>query len=263
MSRLINRGFPTQRLEKEIETPAGSTRPEAASLGPDGRRKVLRTAAIHFARTGLRGTTISMLARAAGIRENILYAGFGSKERLFREAVENNIDKRLRSLEARTLSATYESETMAVQRIAEATVTVCVGGAGNSILMSWALLEDHDYAADLYRDEIGSVEFLWNRALAERFGDSPSRRILSVQLVPYAVSACLAYGFWLAALRHDAGGAAAMAQGFVTGIGQTASALLSVRAKPGYDRPRPGRAPDEDGTEEMPALSLLDVRKGD
>jgi hypothetical protein len=28
-------------------------------------------------------------------------------------------------------------------------------------------------------------------------------------------------------LRHDAGGAAAMAQGFVAGIGQTASALLS------------------------------------
>jgi AcrR family transcriptional regulator len=263
MSRLINPGLPIQGLEEKMKTHLGSTRQEAASLGSGGRLKVLRTVAAHFARTGLRGTTLSMLASAAGIPESILYARFGSKERLFREAVEHNIDARLRLLEARTLSANYENETIAVERIAEATVTVCVDGAVSSILTSWALLEDHDYAANLYRNEIGSVEFVWNRALAERFGDSPAHRILSVQLVPYAVSACLAYGFWLAALRHDAGGAAAMAQGFVAGIGQTASALLSGRAKPGYDRPRRGRVPDEDGIEGMPGLSLLDVRKDD
>jgi AcrR family transcriptional regulator len=148
-----------------------------------------------------------MLASAAGIPESILYAGFRNKERLFREAVENNIDTRLRLLEARTLSATYESETMAVQRIAEATVRVCVVEAVTSILTSWALLEDHDYAANLYRNEIGSVEFVWNRALAER---SP--------------------------------------------VGAS---------QPGYDRPRHGRVPDEDGIEGMPGLSLLDVRKDD
>jgi hypothetical protein len=148
-----------------------------------------------------------------------------------REAVENNIDARLRLLEARTLSAQYENETSAVERIAEATVTVCVDGEVSSILTSWALLEDHDYAANLYRDEIGAVEFVWNWVLAEHFGDSPSRRMLSIQLVPYAVSACLAYGFWLASLRHDTAGAAAMAQGFVAGIGQTASALLSGQAR--------------------------------
>jgi AcrR family transcriptional regulator len=225
MSQLINHGFPMQRLEEKLKSALGSTLQEAASLGPDVRLKVLRTAAAHFARTGLRGTTLSTLASAAGIPE-ILFASFGSKERLFREAVEDNIDSRLRLLEARTLSANYES------------VTVCVDGAVSSILTSWALLEDHDYAADLHRNEIGSVEFVWNRALAERFGDSPSGRILSIQLVPYAVSTCLAYGFWLAALRHDADGAAAMAQGFVAGIGQTASALLSGPASRGYDRPR-------------------------
>jgi AcrR family transcriptional regulator len=231
-----------------MKTHVRSTTQEATSLASDVRLKVLRTVAPHFARTGLRGTTVSMLASAAGIPESILYSRFGSKERLFREAVENSIGARLRLLEARTLSANYQSETIAVERIAEATVTVCVDGIGNSILMSWALLEDHDYAADLYRNEIGSVEFVWNRALAERFGDSPSRRILSVQLVPHAVSASLAYGFWLAALRHETAGAAAMAQGFVAGIGQTASALLSGRGGPGYDQPE---------------LSLRGVRKDD
>jgi AcrR family transcriptional regulator len=244
-----------------MKTHLSFTQHEDRVHGSDGRLRMVRTAASHFATAGLRGTTLSMLADAAGIPEGTLYAHFGTKEGLFREAVRNNIDARLRLLEERLRSVRYESETAALERIAEATVTVCVGGAGNSILMSWALLEDHDYAADLYRNEIGSVEFAWNRALAERFGDSPAHRILSVQLVPYAVSACLAYGFWLAALRHDAGSAAAMAQGFVSGIRQTASALLSGRAKLGYDQPRHGRVPDEDGMEGMPGLSLLDVGK--
>ena len=246
-----------------MKTHLGFTQHEDRVHGSDGRLRMVRTAASHFATAGLRGTTISMLANAAGIPEGTLYAHFGSKEGLFREAVRNNIDARVRLLEGRLHSVRFESETAALEHIAEATVTVCVGGAGNSILMSWALLEDHDYAADLYRDEIGSVEFVWNRALADRFGDSPARRILSIQLVPYAVSACLAYGFWLAALRHDAGGAAAMAQGFVAGIGQTASALLSGRGQPEYDRPRHGRVPDQGGIEGMPPLSLLDVRTDD
>jgi AcrR family transcriptional regulator len=231
-----------------MKTHLGFAQHEDRVHGSDARLRTVRTAASQFATAGLRGTSISMLAHAAGIPEGTLYAHFGTKEGLFREAVRNNIDERLRLLGERLHSVGFESETAALERIAEATVTVCVGGAGNSVLMSWALLEDHDYAADLYRNEIGSVEFVWNRALAERFGDSHSRRILSIQLVPYAVSACLAYGFWLAALRHDAGGAAAMAQGFVAGIGQTASALLSGRARPAYDQP---------------GLSLLGVRKDD
>ena len=195
------------------------------------RAQVLRAAATQFIVTGLHGTTTPMLSRATGIPEELLYARFGSKERLFREAVEYNVRIRLRLLEARTLSAVYESEIAAIQRIAEATVTGCAAGDGNSILMNWALLEDHEHASDLYRDEIGSVEILWNRAFAENFRDSPSRRTLSVGLVPHAVSACLAYGLWLAALRHDAKSAAALAQGFVAGLVQTASALLSEQSQ--------------------------------
>jgi AcrR family transcriptional regulator len=177
--------------------------------------------------TGLRGTTTLMLAQAAGISERILYVHFGSKEHLFRRAVEYNIETRLRLLEARTESIEYESETAAIQGIAEATVTACVAGAGNSMLTHWALLEDPDYAADLYRHELGSVEIVWNRAFADRFPDSRSCRILSVHLVPHAVHACLAYGFWLATLRHDTDSAAPLAQGFAAGIAQAASALLS------------------------------------
>ncbi|HEY3825156.1 MAG TPA: TetR/AcrR family transcriptional regulator [Bryobacteraceae bacterium] len=222
-----------------MRTHVGFTQHEDRVHGSDGRRRLVQTAAALFASAGLRGTTVSMIASAAGIPEGTLYAHFETKERLFRETIKNNIDTRLRLLEAHAVSAIYESEAAAVERIAEATVKVCTSGAGNSILTSWALLEDHEYAANLYRDEIGSVEFLWNRALAERFGDSPSRRILSIHLVPHAVSASLAYGFWLAALRHDASGAAAIAQGFVTGIGQTAAVLLSKGGPYEFDRALP------------------------
>jgi len=225
-----------------MKTHLGFSQHEDRIHGSDGRGRVVQTAAALFARAGLRGTTVSMIARAAGIPEGTLYAHFETKERLFRETVKKNIDARLRLLEARVVSAVYESEAATVERIAEATVKVCTSGAGNAILTSWALLEDHEYAANLYRDEIGLVEFLWNRTLAERFGDSPSRRILSIHLVPHAVSASLAYGFWLAALRHDESGAAAIAQGFVTGIGQTAAVLLSKGGPYEYDRALHDRA---------------------
>jgi len=222
-------GLTQPEVRREDSPVARIERPKRLA-GPDRRSQVLRHAATQFAMRGLRGTTTLMLARAAGISERILYAHFGSKECLFREAVKDNIETRLQALEARTVSAIYENETAAIQRIAEATVTVCVAGAGNSTLTNWALLEDPEYAADLYRDEMGSVEMLWIREFAERSPDSRSRRILSVHLVPYAVNACLAYGFWLATLRHDAESAAGLAQGFAAGIAQAASALLSEQS---------------------------------
>jgi AcrR family transcriptional regulator len=221
----------TQREDRNEGSSAVQIEGPSYLADPQRRSEALRAAATQFALTGLHGTNRLMLARATGIPEDILYARFGGKERLFREAVEYNISARLRLLEVRTLSAVYESEIAAVQHIAEATVTGCAAGDANSILTNWALLEDHENASDLYRDEIGSVELLWNRAFADNFRDSPSRRTLSVDLVPHAVSACLAYGLWLATLRHDAKSAAALAQGFVAGLVQTASALLSEQSQ--------------------------------
>jgi AcrR family transcriptional regulator len=194
--------------------------------GPDRRLQLLRSAATEFAKTGLRGTTTRTLAEAAGVSEGILYVHFGSKECLFREAVEDNVKTRLRLLESRMVLPPYGSEANIIQLIAEATVTACVTGAGHSVLTNWALLEDPESAADLHRNEMGSVEIIWNRAFTERFPDSRSRRVLSVHLVPYAVGACLAYGFWLGTLHHNAESAAALAEGFATGIAHAASALL-------------------------------------
>jgi AcrR family transcriptional regulator len=219
-------------MELTMERPRRLTR-------PDRRAQVLRSASAQFAMTGLRGTTTLMLAKAAGISERILYAHFGSKENLFREAVEDNIKTRLQLLESRSVPVTDESEIAAIERIAEATVTVCVTGAGNSILTNWALLEVPEYATDLYRNEMGLVEIMWNRELEECFPDSRSCRLLRIHLVPYAVTACLAYGLWLATLHHDSKSAAALAQIFAAGIAHTASALLSTTREPGASHPGP------------------------
>ena len=105
-----------------MKTHLGFSQHEDRIHGSDGRGRVVRTAAALFARAGLRGTTVSMIARAAGIPEGTLYAHFETKERLFRETVKKNIDTRLRLLEARAVSAVYESEAATVERIAESTV---------------------------------------------------------------------------------------------------------------------------------------------
>src|SRR5258708_2508763 len=95
----------------------GFTQHEDLVHGSDGRRRVVRTAAQLFATAGLHGTTVSIIARAAGVPEGTLYAHFETKERLFRETVKNNIDTRLHLLEARAASAVYENEVAAVKHI--------------------------------------------------------------------------------------------------------------------------------------------------
>ena len=65
--------------------------------GPNRRAQVLRAASAQFAQTGLHGTKTLTLAKAAGISEAILFAHFGSKTQLFREAVKMNSETRLRS----------------------------------------------------------------------------------------------------------------------------------------------------------------------
>ncbi len=199
--------------------------------GADRRTQVLGVATAQFAKTGLHGTTTQALAKAAGVSEPVLYAHFSSKECLFREAVENNIELRLRTLDDRLALIGRKSLIESIESMAEATVAVCVSAAAHAVLTNWALLEAPEYAAELYRNEIGSVGIKWERELARRFPDSRSRAILSIHLVPHAITGCLAYGFWLAMLRQTPESAAALAGQFATGVAQAASALLSRQSK--------------------------------
>ena len=97
---------------------------------------------------------------------DILYVNFENKTELFREAVELNIEMRLRSLDRYLASIAVENQIDCIESMAEATMPNCLSDAANSILMNWALLEAPELATDLYRNEIGSVRLLWDREVA-------------------------------------------------------------------------------------------------
>jgi AcrR family transcriptional regulator len=206
-----------------VEHPAGSNR----------RARVLRKASDLFAINGLHGITTLTLAQAAGISEADLYVHFGNKTELFRKVVEINIETRLHSLDRDLALIAAENEIDSVESMAEVTMMVCLSDASNAMLMNWALLEAPEFAADLYRGEIGSVRVLWDREVARRFPASRTREIVLLHIVPFAVNTCLAHGLWLATLRHTPESAGPLARQFAISIARSASSVLS-QALPGY-----------------------------
>lgn len=167
-----------------------------------------------------------MLAECAGISEPVLYNHFETKDRLFREAVERNVERRLRMLDRRLAHIPSGIIIESIERIAEATVSVCLYDGANAMLTNWALLETPEYASELHRRELASVRSMWERTLADRYRDSRSVAILKVHLLPYSAHACLAYGIWLAALRHSPLSAGPVAHEFAAGVAKAAATLL-------------------------------------
>ena len=191
------------------------------------REQILKSAELLFGATGLRSTTTVALAKAAGISETILYRHFGTKEKLFETVVERNTHERLAGLEARFSSIPDLPPLECVDHMAEATILVCADGEGNASVMAWALLEVPEFAADVYRSEIGATELMWDTEVCKRFADSPARPRLAIHLVPYVVHACMAFGLWLATLRHKAATAEAHARQYAEGVVDAARMVLS------------------------------------
>src|ERR1700722_9759507 len=195
-------------------------------LRPNRRVELVRKASAQFAMTGLHGTTTLALAQATGVSQALLVVHFGDKTQLFKEAVETNVEARLRSLDSHLSAIAVENRIEWIASMAEATMLVCLAEAANAMLMSWALLEAPEFATDLYRTEIGSVRILWEREIAKRFPSSRTREIVSLHIVPYAVNTCLAHGLWLATLRHTPESAEPLARQFAISIAQSASTVL-------------------------------------
>lgn len=195
-------------------------------LRPNRRAEVLRKASAQFAIAGLHGTTTLALAQATGVSQALLVVHFGDNIQLFREAVEMNIEARLRLLDGHLTAIAVENRIAWIESMAEATMLVCVAVAANAMLMSWALLEDPEFARDLYRNEIGSVRILWDREIARRFPSSRTREIVSLHVVPFAVNTCLAHGLWFATLQHTPESAEPLARQFAISIAQSASTVL-------------------------------------
>jgi hypothetical protein len=156
---------------------------------------------------------------------------FETKRKLFEAAVQRNTDQRLAELQERFASIPNLAPVECIERMAEATILACADGECNAALIIWALMETPEFAADVYRFEIGSAAAIWDAEIAKRFAGSAVRSRLAVHLAPYAVHACMSFGFWLAALRHQPATAAAHARQYAGGLADAARTVLGLRAE--------------------------------
>ena len=192
---------------------------------PDRRDQLLRTAAVEFAKTGLRATTTHVLARAAGVSEPVLYAHFECKEQLFREAVQRNSTTRIRALERRMATLTAIDVTEWTEQAVEAVVTVCLSADGGPLLTNWALLELPEFGVEVHRQEIGCVAAIWEREISFRIPNARPRRVLPIAEIYCVVQTCYSYGLWLGALHHTPRSAAPLVKHFAGGDAELARAL--------------------------------------
>ena len=212
-------------LSKRRRAPTGSR--VAAGIGHERlRQKILKATEGRFAAGGLASTTAPSLAEAAGVSKGMLYSHFGSKQNLFREVVERNSLDRLTALRDRFLAIAEMPPLECIESMAESTILACVEDRGNAAVMAWALMEMPEFAADVYRAELGAIEALWDKEISTSLPESPLRTCVNVRLVPYAVRVSMAFGLWLATLRHKPATAQEHARQFTGGIVDVARVLL-------------------------------------
>jgi AcrR family transcriptional regulator len=190
------------------------------------REQILRAAEKQFAASGFAATNTATVAKAAGISEAMVYVHFGTKRELFEAAVAHNMQGRLAALRERFFSIPNLPPLECVESMAESTILACVDENGNASIMVWALMEMPEFATDLYRAEIGATEALWDTEIGTHLADSPLRRRLAVHLVPYAVHTCMAFGLWLATLRHKPATARAHACQYAEAVVHVARGVL-------------------------------------
>lgn len=75
----------------EAGKPSGGSEPDELSKGERTRRRLLELAIDHFGRKGFRSTSVSEIAREAGLTQAASYAYFDSKLDLFRQAVDQDV----------------------------------------------------------------------------------------------------------------------------------------------------------------------------
>ena len=221
-------------------TKRDSHRPRARSSNKVSRRlsgalrreQILRAAEKQFAASGFAATNTATVAKAAGISEAMVYIHFGTKRELFEAAVANNMQGRLAALREQFFSIPNLPPLECVESMAESTILACVDENGNASIMVWALMEMPEFATDLYRAEIGATEALWDTEIGAHLADSPLRRRLAVHLVPYAVHTCMAFGLWLATLRHKPATARAHARQYAEAVVHVARGILDFCPEP-------------------------------
>ena len=107
------------------QVPAGTSGDTTAETkGERTRRRLLAIAIERFGTQGYRGTSVSEIARAAGLTQAAVYAYFESKEQLFDAAVDADA-------EAAILSAADGVATTPAGQLVPMVLVLLVGGLGN------------------------------------------------------------------------------------------------------------------------------------
>jgi len=197
-------------------------------LSEQRQQQILKIAERQFAASGFASTSTIAVAKAAGISEAMLHNHFGTKQKMFQKVVERNSQHRLAALRKRFFSIQDLPPLECIESMAQSTILACVVDTGNASVMAWGLMETQEFAADVYRAELGATEALWNAEIGTRCGDAFVRSRLTVHLVPYAVHACMAFGLWLATLRHKPATAQAHARQYASAVVYVARAILNT-----------------------------------
>lgn len=188
-------------------------------------RQILKIARKQLAATRGRSKSTAALAKAAGVSEAMLVHSDG-KRKFLQEAVERNSQDRLSALRSRLASIPPLPPLERIEKMAEATVLACVEDSGNASVILRGLMELPEFAADIYRAEIGATEALWHTEIATHLPPGPLRTGVVVHLAPFAVHACMSFGLWLAALRHKPATAQGHARQYAEALTHVAQAVL-------------------------------------
>lgn len=132
---------------------------------PDTRQEVLQAARTLFAQRGFTGTSIRGVASAAGVDPSLVHHYFGTKEGLFRAALEMPLDPE--SLIERIVAGGREQ---APRRLVETFVAVWDSEESGPAMISFLrrVIADQE-SAELVRDFIGAA--LLRTATAHLLGD--------------------------------------------------------------------------------------------
>lgn len=104
----------------------------------DTKKRILEAATDVFVAKGFSGSSISIIARKAGINQSLIYHHVGNKQKLWREVKKNLVG------DAQGLEVTYKSLEQFVYNIIKQRLEVYEKDPRILRLIQWQALEDHE-----------------------------------------------------------------------------------------------------------------------
>ncbi|PXA86902.1 TetR family transcriptional regulator [Nostoc sp. 3335mG] len=157
------------------------------------RAEALSSALGLFLRRGFVSASVTDLTQAMGINRPSLYAAFGSKERLFKDALYLHARRHLHRLRKALAEPTAAAVAERLLRSA-ATEPMLAGGVGGFMGLLSSLPDDLDLAP--VREEILAYQIVVMNALEDRFADAQRMGEIGADLHPAALA------FLLEAMSH-------------------------------------------------------------